>query len=154
MKKDKFQGFTLLEVLITLTIVGLLSIAALTGWQQWQQQQRMRDTALQLQQFLHSMRVWAGWHNQDRPLWLLAGDRWCLGSGAVPPSGCRAGQRMQLLAPHSQVHIFAIEGKPGFYGRRNVARAGHILFGEGTLRWRIIISARGRIRLCKASTCL
>ncbi|QHM74351.1 hypothetical protein C7M52_00275 [Mixta theicola] len=141
------------ELLITLTIVSLLSLAAFSGWQQWQRHQRMRETALQLQQFLHNVRAWAGWHNRDRQLWLLEGDRWCLGSGPPPPSGCRAGQRMQLLAPYPQVRIFAIEGNPGFYGRRNVARAGHIIFGEGALRWRIIISARGRIRLCEVSLC-
>ncbi len=153
MKKTSAYGFTLLELLLVLMVVSLLSMASLNGWQQWQQRQRMRDTAQQLQQFLSGARTWANWHNSEQPLWLLAGERWCLGSGPKPVSGCQANRRLQLLAPHPQVAILAIEGSPGFYGRRNVARAGHIAFGDETLRWHMIISARGRIRLCEASIC-
>ncbi|MEQ4529798.1 MAG: prepilin-type N-terminal cleavage/methylation domain-containing protein [Mixta sp.] len=154
MKRNRCEGFTLPELMLVLAIVSLLSIAALRGWQSWQQHQRMDETARRLQQFLHGVRAWANWHNSDQPLWLLAGDRWCLGSGEVPVTSCRAGRRLQLLAPHPQVQIIEIEGTPGFYGKRNVAKAGHIIFGEGDLRWRMIISARGRIRLCQVAPCL
>jgi prepilin peptidase dependent protein A len=153
-KRNPPAGFTLPELMLVLIIVGLLSIASLSGWQSWQQHQRMEETARRLQQFLHGVRAWANWHNSDQPLWLLAGERWCLGSGDKPVTGCRAGRRLQLLAPHRQVQIIAIEGEPGFYGKRNVAKAGHIIFGEGELRWRMIISARGRIRLCQVAPCL
>lgn len=154
MEKYRAYGFTLVELLLVLAIVSLLSGAALQSWQSWQQRQRMQDTAQQLQRFLHGVRAWANWHNSEQPLWLLAGERWCLGSGNKPAGGCASGRRLQLLAPHPQVQIIAIEGTPGFFGRRNVAKAGHIIFGEGTLRWRMIISARGRIRLCQAAPCL
>lgn len=153
MKRTSAYGFTLPELLLVLVVVSLLGIASLNGWQQWQQRQRMRDTAQQLQQFLSGVRAWANWHNSEQPLWLLPGERWCLGSGPIPLSGCEADKRLQLLAPHRQVNILAVEGAPGFYGRRNVARAGHIAFGEETRSWRIIISARGRIRLCEESVC-
>ncbi|WP_237172370.1 prepilin-type N-terminal cleavage/methylation domain-containing protein [Pantoea alhagi] len=154
MKKTRTNGFTLVELLLVLTIAALLSLASLQGWQSWQQRQRMQETARQLQRFLHGVRAWANWHNREQPLWLLTGERWCLGSGAVPAAGCDSGRRLQLLAPHPQVHIIAIEGAPGFYGKRNVAKAGHIIFGEGSLRWRMIISSRGRIRLCQVAPCL
>ena len=154
MKTSHAYGFTLVELLLVLTIVSLLGSTVMQGWQSWQRQQRMHDTAQQLQRFLHGVRAWANWHNSDLPLWLLAGERGCLGSGPEPAVGCASGQRLQLLAPHPQVQILAIEGTPGFYGRRNAAKAGHIIFGEGTLRWRMIISSRGRIRLCQAMPCL
>lgn len=153
MKKTRTNGFTLLELLLVLAIAALLSLTSLQGWQSWQQRQRMQETAQHLLRFLHGVRAWANWHNRDQPLWLLSGERWCLGSGAVPAAGCERGRRLQLLAPHPQVAIFAIEGEPGFYGKRNVAKAGHIVFGEGALRWRVIISSRGRIRLCQAAPC-
>ena len=143
-----------MELLLALAIVGLLGSAALQGWQSWQQRQRMQDTARQLQRFLYGVRTWADWHNSEQSLWLLAGERWCLGSGVKPDAGCADARRLQLRAPHPQVRIIAIEGEPGFYGRRNAAKAGHIDFGEGALRWRMIISARGRIRLCQAAPCL
>ena len=152
-KRNPPAGFTLPELLLVLTIVSLLSIASLQGWQRWQQRQRMNETAQQLQQFLHGVRAWANWHNSDQRLWLRSGERWCLGSGEQPAAVCQPGRRLQLLAPHPQVRIIAIEGEPGFYGRRNVAKAGHIIFSDGSLRWRTIVSARGRIRLCQESTC-
>lgn len=154
MKNRDSDGFTLIELLLVVTIAGLLSLASLQGWQSWQQRQRMQETARQLQRFLHGVRAWANWHNQPQPLWLLTGERWCLGSGVVPATGCERGHRLQLLAPHPQVQILAMEGAPGFYGKRNVAKAGHIIFGEGQLRWRVIISSRGRIRVCEVAPCL
>lgn len=151
MKKARSQGFTLTELIIVLLIVGVLSLGALRGWQRWQQHQQLRETALQLQSFLLRLRAHANWHNRDYPLWFRPGERWCLGSGDLPPQGCQPDKRLMLLAPHPDVKIFAINGEPGFYGRRNVARAGSIEFGNRAGRWRLIISARARIRLCRTS---
>lgn len=150
MKKVLSQGFTLAELLIVLLIVGVLSIGALQGWQRWQQRQQLRETALQLQSFLLRLRAHANWHNRDYPLWHIPGERWCLGSGDQSTQDCET-TRLMLLAPHPGVKIYAINGEPGFYGRRNVARAGSIEFGNGAGRWRVIISARARIRLCQTS---
>ncbi|WP_312241581.1 prepilin peptidase-dependent protein [Pantoea sp.] len=151
MKKALSQGFTLAELLIVLMIAGVLSIGALHGWQRWQQRQQLRETALQMQSFLLRLRAHANWHNRDYPIWHLPGERWCLGGGERPPQSCQPDKRLMLPAPHPDVKIYAINGEPGFYGRRNVARAGSIEFGNGAGRWRLIISARARIRLCQTS---
>lgn len=140
-----------MELLIVLLIAGVLSLGALQGWQRWQHWQQLRDTALQLQGFLIQLRARANWQNRDYPLWYQPGERWCLGSGVRPLQGCVTGQRLMLQAPYPGVKIYAVNGEPGFYGRRNVARAGSIEFGNEAGRWRLIISARARIRLCPAS---
>ncbi|MNC39907.1 hypothetical protein D3C75_885910 [compost metagenome] len=36
----------------------------------------------------------------------------------------------------------------GFYGLRNNAQAGHILLSNGAGRLRLVLSAKGRLRLC------
>lgn len=151
MKSYSSTGFTLAELLIVLLIAGVLSIGTLQGWQRWQQQQQLRETAYQLQGFLIQLRARANWQNRDYPLWYLSGERWCLGSGVRPLQGCVPDQPLTLLAPWPAVKIYAINGEPGFYGRRNVAKAGSIEFGNEAGRWRLIISARARIRLCRAS---
>jgi len=149
MKTEQHHGFTLPELLFVLVIVGILSLGALHGWQRWQQRQQLRDTAQQLQGFLQRLRAQANWQNQDRVLWLMPGERWCLGSGPKPNAGCERGKRLQFVAPYPEVNATSLRGEPGFYGRRNMAKAGSLEFGNASGRLRIIISARARIRLCQ-----
>ncbi|WP_437612825.1 prepilin peptidase-dependent protein [Erwinia sp. V71] len=150
MKTDDSQGYTLPELLLVLLIVGVLGVSALTGWSRWQQQQRLAETAQQIQHFLLQLRAQANWHNTEQVLWLKPGEHWCLGSGEMPVGNCVAGQRDQLIAPHADVSIVNLTQGLGFYGKRNVARAGNIEFANAAGQWRIIVSARARIRLCKA----
>lgn len=149
MKKEPHHGFTLPELLFVLVIVGILSLGALQGWQRWQQRQQLRETAQQLQGFLQRLRAQANWQNQDRALWLMPGERWCLGSGPKPDAGCERGRRLQFIAPYPGVSLTSVRGEPGFYGRRNMAKAGSLEFGNASGRLRLIISARARIRLCQ-----
>lgn len=149
MKRDVEQGFTLTELLVVLAIVGLLSLGAMQGWQRWQQRQQLRDTAQQLQGFLQGLRAEANWQNADRLLWLRPGERWCLGSGPEPVEGCTPGRRRQFIAPWSGVKMDGLRGEPGFYGRRNMAKAGSLALRNESGTLRLIISARARIRLCQ-----
>lgn len=149
MKTHIIQGYTLPELLIVLFIAAILTVSGVVGWQRWQQQQRLAETAQQIQHFLHQLRAWANWHNADRVLWLKPGARWCLGSGEMPAGECQSGQRDQLIAPYPDVSVLSITQDMGFYGRRNVARAGNIEFANAAGQWRVIVSARARIRLCK-----
>jgi len=149
MKKKTERGFTLPELLFVLVIVGILSLGALQGWQRWQQRQQLRETAQQLQGFLQRLRAQANWQNQDRALWLIPGERGCLGSGPKPDGGCARGGRLRFVAPYPGVSLIALRGEPGFYGRRNMAKAGSLAFGNASGSLRLIISARARIRLCQ-----
>lgn len=149
MKTQTAQGYTLPELLIVLSIAAILTVSGVAGWQRWQQQQRLAETAQQIQHFLHQLRAWANWHNDDQLLWLKPGIPWCLGSGVMPEGECESGQRDQLIAPHPDVRLLSITREMGFYGRRNVARAGNIEFANDAGQWRVIVSARARIRLCK-----
>ena len=46
MKKEK--GFTLMEMLIAISLILTLSAAGLYGWRHWQQQQQLWQTARQV----------------------------------------------------------------------------------------------------------
>lgn len=148
MKTAHLRGFTLPELLLVMVIAGILSLAALHGWQRWQQRQQLRDSAQQLQGFLLRLRAQANRQNSDLVLWSQPGEPWCIGAGNRPVVGCVHGKRLHFIAPHAGVALYDIWGEPGFYGRRNVAKAGSIELGNSAGRMRLIISARARIRLC------
>ncbi|BAN99424.1 hypothetical protein E05_46580 [Plautia stali symbiont] len=70
MNRTQNAGFTLPELLLVMVIAGILSIAALQGWQQYQQ---LRESVLQLQSFLLRLRAHASWHNRDLSLCAATG---------------------------------------------------------------------------------
>lgn len=76
MKTAHLRGFTLPELLLVMVIAGMLSVAALHGWQRWQQRQQLRDSAQQLQGFLLRLRAQANRQNSDLVLWSRPGDPW------------------------------------------------------------------------------
>lgn len=46
------RGFTLIETMVALSLVVILSATGLYGWQNWQQQQRLWQTASQIRDYL------------------------------------------------------------------------------------------------------
>lgn len=144
------DGFTLPELLIVMVIVSSLSLGAVTGWVQWQQRQQLDDSARQVQQFLLRMRGEANWFNEQRLLWLRQTDTWCIGSHEPSP-GCEGVNSRWVRAPHHNVVVQSLTDGMGFYGRRNMAKAGRIVMTNAAGQRHIIVSSRGRVRLCKES---
>lgn len=145
---NRQHGYTLTETLVAMTLLIILSTAGYHGWQRWQQQQRLWQTAWQVRNFLFYLRNNANWHNRDRLLSLEKdGDRWCLYS-AMPDARCVSGNPFALRAQWPEVTVAAITPGLGFYGLRNTAWPGHIQLRSIAGEWRVIVSERGRIRLC------
>ncbi len=79
---NREHGYTLMETLVTLTLMMILSVGGLYGWQRWQQQQRLWQTAVQVRDFLLFLRDDANAYNRDRVLRVGRGR-----SGLVPERG-------------------------------------------------------------------
>ncbi|MDF7681642.1 prepilin peptidase-dependent protein [Enterobacteriaceae bacterium ESL0689] len=146
---NRQHGYTLIETLVTLTLLLILSAGGIYSWQRWQQQQRLWQTASQVRDYLLLLRDDANWHNRNRPVW---GERtaegWCLTS-AEPPTGCDVTVPFTLRPHWSEVTLSHITPGLGFYGLRNSAWAGHIRLQSGEESWNIIVSHWGRVRLCR-----
>lgn len=153
MKTTTVSGFTLLEMVVVIALVAVLSMGSWQGWQRWQQLQQLNDSARQVQRLLIRIRTDAWWHNTDRSVWLMSGDPWCMGSGTVVKN-CDAPARLQLLAPWPDVSVSALTSEMRFYGRKNTARPGSIVIVSPSGERRIIVSSRGRVRICPQSETL
>ncbi|ELQ6215872.1 prepilin peptidase-dependent protein [Cronobacter dublinensis] len=146
----KQQGYSFIEVMVVLVIVISMSAAGVYGWQRWQQQQRLWQTAQQTRDFLEQLREDANWRNVDHKLWLQRDPQgWCLGTQASGGQTCRKGTKNQFSPSWPEVDVSEMTPGLAFFGLRNTAWPGHLILRNGAGEWRIIISVWGRIRLCE-----
>lgn len=142
---NRQRGYTL----ITLTLVLILSAGGLYGWQSWQQQQRLWQTASQVRDYLVLLRDDANWHNRNRLVSVgQSGGGWCL-SAEDALAECATATPFTLRPRWPEVALSHITPGLGFYGLRNSAWAGHIRLQSAEGSWNIIVSGWGRIRLCR-----
>ncbi|ATA20829.1 prepilin peptidase dependent protein A [Gibbsiella quercinecans] len=142
------RGFTLLELLAVMALVAILTGWGIGQWRRQQQVLRLEHTAQQLLAFLTRLQADANWRNRTALLWFRQGDPWCIGSGGSEQQ-CRPGNAWLFVPVHPDVALKDVTQKEmGFYGLRNNAQAGHITLGNGAGNVRVVLSAKGRLRLC------
>lgn len=150
MKRER--GYTLIEMLVALSLMSILSAGGLYGWQRWQQQQRLWQTACQVRDYLVMLRNDANWHRRDRlPRPESTPQGWCLNALGAESAGCATQSPFILLPQWPDVVLSDITPALGFYGLRNTAWPGHLTLSNAAGSWTIIVSGWGRIRLCKGS---
>ncbi|MDE8754649.1 prepilin peptidase-dependent protein [Pectobacterium polaris] len=147
------RGFTLLELLVVLTIVALMAGGGLHGWIQYQQAIRLEQSAQQLLDFLSRVQANAYWHNETRTAKLIPqGELWCMVTGLNEKQAeetCRENHPGQFVRRTQDVVLAKFTSNVfTFFGLRNAALAGHISLSNSAGQLRLIISVRGRIRLC------
>ncbi|WP_312971558.1 prepilin peptidase-dependent protein [Atlantibacter sp.] len=151
--KIRTDGFTLMEMMVVMVIVTALAGAGMYSWRDWQQQQQLREAAIQLRDFLTFLREDANWHNRDHLLWARQGGKgWCVGSKTEDQTTCETRSAWHIVMPSPDVQLLDITPGLGFFGLRNTAWPGHIRLRNDSGEWRIIVSAWGRIRACNIST--
>ncbi|MGG7447503.1 prepilin peptidase-dependent protein [Kosakonia oryzendophytica] len=146
MKRE--HGFTLMETLVAIALIVILCGMGLSGWQRWQAQQRLWQTALQARHFLERLRDDAnGLNRSQRVYGVHEGGRWCLAN--TPVQTCEATGPFVLTPDWSEVTLVEVTPSLGFYGLRNSAWPGHIHLRSDAGEWRIVVSTWGRIRMCQ-----
>ncbi|WP_339098546.1 prepilin peptidase-dependent protein [Pectobacterium brasiliense] len=150
------RGFTLLELLVVLTIVALMAGGGLHGWIQYQQAIRLEQSAQQLLDFLSRVQANAYWHNETRTMKLIPqGELWCMVVGQNEKQAeekCHENHPGQFVRRTQDVVLAKFTSNVfTFFGLRNAAQAGHISLSNSAGQLRLIISVRGRIRLCSES---
>ncbi|GKV79637.1 prepilin peptidase-dependent protein A [Pectobacterium carotovorum subsp. carotovorum] len=150
------RGFTLLELLVVLTIVALMAGGGLHGWIQYQQAIRLEQSAQQLLDFLSRVQANAYWHNETRTAKLIPqGELWCMVAGQNEKQAedtCRENHPGQFVRRTQDVVLAKFTSNVfTFFGLRNAAQAGHISLSNSAGQLRLIISVRGRMRMCSES---
>lgn len=143
----------MLELLVVLTIVALMAGGGLHGWIQYQQAIRLEQSAQQLLDFLSRVQANAYWHNETRTVKLiLQGELWCMVAGQNEKQAeetCRENHPGQFVRRTQDVVLAKFTSNVfTFFGLRNAAQAGHISLSNSAGQLHLIISVRGRIRLC------
>ncbi|MDR3431800.1 MAG: prepilin peptidase-dependent protein [Rouxiella aceris] len=142
------QGMTLIEVMLVLALIAMLSLWSLSGWRAYQQRLQLEQQVQHLRIYLTQLQITAYQYNQTRLLWIIDGPGGCVGSGVKPATCLQAGSASFQLARQDMTITAYSEKIMGFYGRRNMAQAGHITLSNAAGKVRLILSARGRLRLC------
>lgn len=149
---NREHGYTLMETLVTLTLMMILSVGGLYGWQRWQQQQQLWQTAVQVRDFLLFLRDDANAYNRDRVLRVVQDEvGWCLSAEGEGPE-CASGTSFTLRPRWPGITLAGVTPGLGFYGLRSTAWAGNLRLQSAAGSWSIVISHWGRIRLCRSDS--
>ena len=140
------SGFTLWEVMIVLLITAVLTRLGSQSLSQWQQRQQVKASATDLAYFLKRLQQQASWYHTTVS---LSGTSSPIGVVAQSEGAITGVQRWQWRPLTVDIKVLNIVGEPRFFGKHGTAWPGSIELGNKAVRWRVIISAQGRIRYCQ-----
>jgi len=145
----KERGMTLIEILLVIALIAMCSLWGLQGWRVYQQSVVLEQHAQKLRSYLTELQAEANAYNRSIVLWVINGAGGCVGQGSRPER-CEAESALPYFSvANADVEIIDFTNKVmGFYGIRNAAQAGHITLRNSAGSLRIILSARGRLRIC------
>lgn len=143
---------TLIEVLVVIAIIAMCSLWGLQGWQGYQQALVLEQHAQRLRSYLGGLQAAANAYNRSIILWAIEGAEGCVGH-SIKPENCNIAMALPYFMVSSpNIEIIDFTNKVmGFYGMRNAAQAGHITLRNSAGSLRVILSARGRLRICSES---
>ncbi|QIZ46199.1 prepilin peptidase-dependent protein [Dickeya zeae] len=143
------QGFSLLELIVVITIVALLAGGGWHRWLSYRQALMLEQHARHMLAFIGRIQANAYWRNQTDSLWVKsAPGNWCIGRG-TEPAVCPPDDPLIFTRASQDVALVeTTSDRLMFYGLRNAAQAGHLTVGNPAGRVRVVISVRGRLRLC------
>ncbi|OSN01332.1 MULTISPECIES: prepilin peptidase-dependent protein [Lonsdalea] len=143
------QGFTLLELVMVIAVISLLVGTGLHSWLGYRQAMLLEQNARQLMGVVARIQTQANWRNATLTAQIhRIGERWCVGPG-TSGGDCPADSALFFTATSRDVELVdATAQQFSFFGLRHTAQSGHLTLRSAAGRVRLVLSVRGRLRLC------
>ncbi len=161
MNRQKNAGFTLLETMIVVAIVGILAAIAVPSYQDMLEQNRLKQVAEGLKSEMQFARTEAIKRSQNVIVSRTTGSAgaWCYGL-SVTTTSCDCKQTTVATtddceiksisgsAYSSTVNMDSASGNSTFSFRRGTIGANGVTFSTANYKARVIFSDTGRIKIC------
>ncbi|WP_237386464.1 prepilin peptidase-dependent protein [Xenorhabdus sp. Sc-CR9] len=146
---NEASGFTLLELLIAMFIISISLSWGVYHWEKYQNRLHLQSAVNNVLSFMERQQAQANYLNQNRTLWLMSGQSWCLVSSITQISDCDEGDGARVYSPYDDVLLVSsTTNRIDFYGVRNTAMPANFILANSAGEISVIISGRGRIRTC------
>ncbi|MBC8944126.1 MULTISPECIES: prepilin peptidase-dependent protein [Xenorhabdus] len=146
---NRQSGFTLLELMIAMILISMSLLYGLHSWVNYQSGLQLQSAVQNVLSFMERQQALANYMNQERTLWLVTGQSWCLVSSITVSTDCNEGEGERVSSPHDDVLLVSTTSKRiDFYGVRNTAMPASFVLANSAGEISIVISGRGRIRTC------
>lgn len=165
MNRPKNTGFTLLELMIVIAIIGILAAIAVPSFQGILERDRLKQVAEALKSDMQFARTEAIKRSNDIIVSRTTGNAgaWCYGLSAVTTScDCNLATATTTddceikIIPGSmysnKVNMNSASGNSTFSFRRGTIGNNGVTFSTDNYATRVVFSAVGRVRICSPST--
>ena len=158
MKNKQCLGFTLLELMIVVAIIGIIASIALPSYGKIEERNRLKQVVESFKSDLQLARTRAIKQNQNIHIARITGNAgaWCYGLATTTACTCNAisttcdVKRIQGTS-FGSTNMISATGNSQFDFRRGTIGANGVSFTTANYTSRVVFSAVGRIRICTPS---
>ncbi|WP_213993166.1 prepilin-type N-terminal cleavage/methylation domain-containing protein [Sodalis sp. dw_96] len=139
------QGYTLIEMMLVLSLVALIALTGGFSWQHYRHQSRLSEAGQQIADFLSRWQLHAVRNNHSCRIGIKTG------ADAELTAVChsRPDERFRFRPPLVDIRLeVSSPGYLTFRGLHNTATPAHVAISNPAGSIKIIVSGTGRLRLC------